>query len=187
MDNSSLFKKSNLQSPDFAGKVAAGVALAGAGWYLHNQNKDLIEEQESGAESWTLFKNRAVMLVIWFVVVVLLVLVWQYLCEVAKLDRSTVDMLMVSLFVLMFCSVISYTSGRISTTKYIVGAMTLVSLASTVFLWKEKKTRNSAIVMAGITAWFGYRVAALNSIDGPKSDESSRIRSADERRPVASY
>lgn len=184
MSSPSLFNNYNLSSPSFVGKSLAAAALVGAGLYLYNANKEQIKAQQEPAsdKTWTLFENPTVLLIIWIVVLVVLAYVWHKLCSSMGLDEKqiqVVNLLMVSLLVLLFAGLVSYTSGEVSTAYYLMLATALGALVATFYLWYIKQT-HGAIAMAVVTAYLAYRVFAMYAVykpDGADGQQQQQVHS----------
>lgn len=161
--------------------VGAGAVALGS-WYLYSTRKNTVEGIEEGDESSALLVGkgwtRTLCMVVWVVVLVLLALVWNQLCKVLSAkDCQVVNLAMVSVLILLFCTTVAFTSRNLKTSKWLMYAAVAVSAVATLFLWGKRDgsnvTKQAAFVMALVTGWLVYRTVALHRVardehDGPE-------------------
>jgi hypothetical protein len=165
--STSLYQKTSLTSSSFVGKAVAAAALVATGYYLYDSKKESLNlKDDANIPSWTLFRNPGLLLIVWTLVLIILVLVWHQLMTVMGLTKDQMDainLLMVSLLVLFFTTIVSFTNGSINNSMWLTIASALGAAVAAAFLYSIKESQ-SALVLGVLSGFLVYRAISLNAL-----------------------
>lgn len=152
-------KPKDLSSDSFLLKSATGVGLIVSGVFLAATNKTVTSEYSSISPTWTLNNVMPLVLVIWLVAIVALVLVWHQ-ASLFTSNKELMNILMFSIFGLLFVYVFSFFSRNVKAAKYVILTVTLLHVLLIGMLWREDSTRPLSFIALAVFGFLVWRTAS---------------------------